>query len=42
MAAAAPKLALISAGLAAVGLLGAYFGLLSPMAGFTTFVSAYR
>ena len=39
MAAAAPKLALISAGLAAVGLLGAYFGLLSPMAGFSTFVS---
>jgi len=39
MAAAAPTLALISTGLALVGILGAYLGLLSPMAGFTTFVS---
>jgi len=39
MAAAAPILSLIAAGLAAVGLLGAFLGLVSPMAGFQTFVA---
>ena len=39
MAAAAPILSLISAGLALVGLAGAYLGALSPMAGFQTFVA---
>jgi uncharacterized protein (DUF1499 family) len=39
MAAAAPIIALISAALAVIGLLGAWTGLLPPMAGFTTFVS---
>ena len=39
MAAAAPIIALISASLALVGVLGAWSGLLPPMAGFTTFVS---
>lgn len=39
MAAAAPIMALISAGLALVGLLGAFTGVLSPMAGFQTFAA---
>lgn len=39
MAAASPILSLIAAGLAVIGLLGAYTGVLAPMAGFTTFVS---
>ncbi len=39
MAAAAPIIALISAALALIGVLGAWTGLLPPMAGFTTFVS---
>ncbi len=39
MAAAAPIVALISAALALIGVLGAWTGILPPMAGFTTFVS---
>ena len=39
MAAASPILSLIAAALALVGLLGAYLGLVSPMAGFQTFVA---
>ncbi|MCP4907550.1 MAG: DUF1499 domain-containing protein [bacterium] len=39
MAAAAPKLSLIALALALVGLLGAYLGFFSPMAGFQTFVA---
>lgn len=39
MAAASPILSLIAAALALVGLIGAYLGLLAPMAGFMTFVS---
>ena len=39
MAAASPTLSFIALGLALVGLLGAYLGILSPMAGFQTFVA---
>lgn len=39
MAAASPIISLISAALALVGLLGAFSGVLSPMAGFTTFAA---
>jgi len=39
MAAASPKLALIALTLAIVGLLGAYLGIPSPIAGFQTFVA---
>ena len=39
MAAAAPIIALISAGLAFVGLAGAFLGILPPMAGFQTFIA---
>ena len=39
MAAASPILSLIAAALALVGLLGAYLGLVSPLAGFQTFVA---
>lgn len=39
MAAAAPIIALLSAGLALVGVLGAFTGLLAPMAGFSTFAA---
>ena len=39
MAAASPTLSLICLGLALVGLLGAYLGIVSPMAGFQTFVA---
>ncbi|HPG28893.1 MAG TPA: hypothetical protein PLW10_24890, partial [Myxococcota bacterium] len=37
MAAAAPILALVAAGLALCGVAGAWLGLLSPMAGFQAF-----
>jgi len=39
MAAASPKLSLIALALALVGILGAYSGVISPMAGFQTFVA---
>ena len=39
MAAASPILSLIALALALVGLLGAYFGIVAPMAGFQTFVA---
>lgn len=39
MAAASPILSLLALGLALVGLLGAYLGILSPIAGFQTFVA---
>lgn len=39
MAAASPVLSLIALGLAAVGLVGAYTGLVPPMAGFQTFIA---
>ena len=39
MAAAAPIIALISAGLALVGFAGAFLGIVPPMAGFQTFVA---
>jgi len=39
MAAASPTLSLIALALALVGLLGAYLGILPPMAGFQTFVA---
>jgi uncharacterized protein (DUF1499 family) len=39
MAAASPKISLIALALALVGVLGAYLGFLSPLAGFQTFVA---
>ncbi len=39
MAAVSPIISLVAAGLALVGLLGAYSGIVSPMAGFQTFVA---
>jgi len=39
MAAASPILSLITLALALVGLLGAYLGIISPMAGFQTFIA---